>query len=495
MARAVVALLGLLAIAVSVWRIESVSAPLEIEATAVGTTPVTVRRLPGAEPAPAVVIAHGFAGSRQLMAPFAVTLTRAGYVTVTFDFLGHGRNPAPMTGDVTSEDGATRALLTELQKVVAFARTLPGTDGRVAVLGHSMAADIVVRAAIEDPEIATTVAVSMFSPVVSATEPASLLIVVGEWEAPLIEEGLRVLRLAAGPEAGPGEIHRDPETGTLRKLSIAPNVEHVGVLYSRRSLAEAQGWLDLTFGASRPFMADARGPWILLMLAGVVALGWPLARLLPRAGKAATAALRRPWLAILAPAVATPAILWPLPTDFLPVLVADYLAAHFALYGAILGGILIAQGTVRPGWPGWRPLAAAVPAAAFCILGPGLVIHLYAANFMPIPARLPLILALLAGTVLFTLAEEGLIRAPNARWWTGAASRTAFLLSLAGAIALDLESLFFLIIILPVILIFLIIYGLFARWIHGAAGHSVTGGLATGAAFAWALGVTFPLLG
>ncbi|WP_300971742.1 alpha/beta fold hydrolase [Thiocapsa sp.] len=44
---------------------------------------------------PVVVIAHGFAGSRQMMQAYAVTLARNGYLAVTFDFPGHGRNSTP----------------------------------------------------------------------------------------------------------------------------------------------------------------------------------------------------------------------------------------------------------------------------------------------------------------------------------------------------------------------------------------------------------------
>ncbi|MEM8742726.1 MAG: alpha/beta hydrolase, partial [Pseudomonadota bacterium] len=345
-----------------------------------------------------------------------------------------------------------------------------------------------------------TVAVSMFSPAVTATAPGNLLMIVGAWEAPLIEEALRVLRLSAGPEAGPGTLYGDPAQGTARMLVIAPSVEHVGVLYSGASLAAAQGWLDTVFGSDRLHRPDLRGPWVLALLASVVALGWPLARVLPRAQAPQMAQLARPWLAVLAPAIATPLILWPLPTDLLPVLVADYLAAHFALYGLLLGGILYAQGVWRPGWPGARVLAAGLGAGLFCILGPGLALDSYVANFWPHAGRVPVIAALALGTLLFTLAEEALIRAPagpgsSQRRWVGAASKAAFVLSLIAAIVLDFQGLFFLIIILPVIVLFFLVYGLLGRWIHGQTRHPVAAGLALGAAFAWALGVTFPLAG
>ena len=62
-------------------------------------------------------------------------------------------------------------------KVAAGVRGLG--DGRLAVLGHSMASDIVVRFAEEHPEVSATIAVSMFSPAVTATAPRNLLVIDG----------------------------------------------------------------------------------------------------------------------------------------------------------------------------------------------------------------------------------------------------------------------------------------------------------------------------
>ena len=45
------------------------------------------------------------------MQSFALTLAQAGYIVVSFDFMGHGRNPVPMSGDVTSIDGTTTLLM------------------------------------------------------------------------------------------------------------------------------------------------------------------------------------------------------------------------------------------------------------------------------------------------------------------------------------------------------------------------------------------------
>ena len=138
-----IGLIATVAISIGLFQLQQGAEGLSITKTAVGETPLTIFRPQSTAPAPIVVIAHGFAGSQQLMQPFAETLARNGYIAVTFDFLGHGRNPAPMRGDVTEGKTITAALLAELTDVAASARKLPGSDGRLAVLGHSMASDIV----------------------------------------------------------------------------------------------------------------------------------------------------------------------------------------------------------------------------------------------------------------------------------------------------------------------------------------------------------------
>ena len=151
--RSVVAAVGLVFICTGVWMLERERSELSIEQYQVGETPVTVYRAAGGGPAPAIVIAHGFAGSRQLMEAYALTLARAGYVAVSLDFEGHGQNPTPMSGDVTRVDGTTKLLMAEIGRVIDFALALPGVDKRIGLLGHSMASDIVVRQALVDAQL------------------------------------------------------------------------------------------------------------------------------------------------------------------------------------------------------------------------------------------------------------------------------------------------------------------------------------------------------
>ncbi|WP_257168897.1 alpha/beta hydrolase [Bradyrhizobium sp. SRS-191] len=489
MALLAAALAGLALGIIGIWRLEAVRAGLTITQGQVGTTPITIYQRRDAPPAPVVVIAHGFAGSRQFMEAYALTLAQAGYLAVSFDFEGHGRNPTPMSGDVTRIDGTTRKLMSELGRVTNAALSLPGSDGRVALLGHSMASDIIVREALADARIAATVAISMFSEAVTASAPRNLLIITGEWESALRRDALRNLKLADA-SANEGDTVGDPAATGARRAVVAPGVEHVSVLYSTTALREAHAWLDQVFGRTSSREVAATGSAIALLLAGIVLLAWPLAELLPKGDTPLPVLpLRTLAIATLAPAVLTPITLRFVDTRFLPVLVADYLAVHLFVYGALSLLLLRLQG-VRFGRMAW--LAAVVLAADGIIVFGG-ALDRYVASFMPIPARLPIIAAIAVGAVPAMLADSIANQGGHAALWRTLWIRGVFLASLGGAVALDLRRLFFLLIIIPVIVLFFIVFGLIGGCVGRRTCSPMAEGLGLGLILAWALGVTFPM--
>jgi len=496
-ARALVALAALAAIVLSLLRLDAAETGVTARRAMVGDTPVTVWRGLDAGPAPAVVVAHGFSGSRPLMRMIASSLAQAGYVAVAFDFLGHGRHRAPMTGDVTAVDGATAGILAQLGRVADYARGLQGVEG-LAVLGHSMAGDVIVRHAnAQGDAVGATVALSMFSNEVTADGPGNLLLIVGAWEAGLTDWALAAARQVGGPDARPGETYGALDDHAARRAVFAPNVEHIGVLYSPFAIREAIAWLNAAFGRDAAPPVAPRGPWVLALIGALTALAWPLAALLPRLpGDAAAAGLtaRRFWLCALAPAAATPLLAVALDLRFLPVVVGDYLAVHFALYGLLTLGLLRWAGALPP----LRRLPMAAPAAAavaLFALGPlGAALDAYVSSFRPVAPRWPLLLALWVGMLPYFVADEWLTRGPGAPRLAYPLTKLLFLASLAAAVALDLERLFFLIILTPAMLLFFIVYGLFSRWAWRATGEPFVGALANALIFAWAVGVTFPMV-
>ncbi|MCX7341750.1 MAG: alpha/beta hydrolase [Hyphomicrobiales bacterium] len=461
-------------------------------------TPATVFRAADA-PAPVVLIAHGFAGSQQLMQAFALTAARSGMIAVTYDFLGHGRNTTPLRGDVNQINGATRALVGQTAQMIAYARS--AGDGRVALLGHSMASDIIIRAAQAEPDIAATVAISAFSQVVTAHSPRNLLLIAGEWEGYLSAEALKLVGQAAGSAPPQASVtYGRFADGSARRFASAPHVEHVSVLYSAVSLAEAKTWLTEAFGLPDTPVPVRNGLWIALLLLGLILAVRPLSRLLPVVSAPPIGGgmgWRRFWLVALVPALVTPLALRVTPTHFLPILVADYLAVHFAVYGLLT---VLVWRLVRA--PTGKPVAITPPGLALAAGGALLVtfggllpaIDSVVTAVAPIPERLVLVMVLLAGTLSFFLATEWVMRGPRAARGAAVVVPLAFLLSLALAVALDLKRLFFLAIIVPVIVPFLAIAGLFGAWVYRRTGHPFAGAIANAIAFALAIGATFPMM-
>jgi pimeloyl-ACP methyl ester carboxylesterase len=492
--RTAVAAMALIMIAGGLFKLHGASDGLSVTRNLAGQTPVTIFQPRTTVPAPVIVIAHGFAGSQQLMQPFAETLAQNGYIAVTFDFLGHGRNRIPMRGDITEGMTITTELLEELTEVVSFARELP-------VLGHSMASDIVVRFAKANPNVEATVAVSVFSPVATATSPRNLLVIVGALEpAMLRNEGLRIVNLATDGTAMAGETYGNFADGTARRLVIARGVEHIGVLYSHDSMVEALRWINKAFGQDKEGYIDSRGRWLALVFVGIVALAWPLSALLP-VGSPSCVGANLKWKPLLIAAftapVLTPLILWKLPTDFLPILLGDYLTLHFLLYGIFTGITLLylRKRTLQPQPVSRGNIAiAAIAVAVYNLVAFGLPIDAYVFSFLPTPERLPLIAAIASGTLPYFVADEWLTRGSHSRPGAYALTKFCFLLSLAIAVILNPEKLFFLVIIVPAILLLFLTFGLVSRFTYAATRHPLPGALANATIFAWAIAVTFPMI-
>ena len=493
-------------------------AGIAIHSTRIGTTPVTVFQAKDAPPGPVVVVAHGYAGSRQLMHPFAVTLARNGYRAVVFDFPGHGRNTKPLAGQI-GDPARAAALVGALSEVVDFARDLPGGDGRLALLGHSMAGDIATRYASAHPGVDAIVAVSPYlSLPLDRLPTVNLLFIYGALEPAVIQaQGREAVAAAGGLDPAAVETnvtYGSLEDGTARRLVIANRVEHIGVLYSATSLRAARDWLVAAFGrgthdggqaGNKPNgTIDHRAPWLGLYYLGVLLLAWPLTLLLPTvsaerlgAGSDADWGWRRFWPIAVVPAVLTPLLLWPMPTDFLAIAIGDYIALHFGLYGLLtLAGLWRAGALPQLGNSSIKALLAAIALVAlFEILALSLPTDLFVTSFLPAPHRLPTVAALFAGTVLWFIADEWLTRGPRAPRLGYALTKLLFLASLMLAVALNLSKLFFLVIIIPAILVLFLVYGLFSGWIYRRTRQPLVAAITNALVFASAIAVSFPLLG
>ncbi|MFL4468460.1 alpha/beta hydrolase [Tateyamaria armeniaca] len=450
-----------------------------ITRTSVGPTPVAEYARPDAD-GPVVVIAHGFAGSQQMMQGYALPLARAGYRVHVFDFLGHGRHPVPMSGDVTAADGTTQLLVDQTSKVMD---AVAADDVPIALIGHSMATDVLVRVAAGRDDVGPVVLISAFSREIDATSPRDMLQVTGAWEP-----GLRAFAQASVHMVDPTAAEGDTAVNgrVLRRVVVAPFAEHVSVLQSRLGRAEALAWLDRSYGRTSDITILPTGWAILGLLAGLVLIFRSLSVVIPQrdvprqplsAGKTA--------LVLLCPMVIAPLCAFLFNTDILPILVADYLVVHMLVFGTVQLALLrlwrISAGRLV--------LPALVAVLVACAVF-GFAMDRYAANFWPTDARWWIVAAMLIGTLPYMIADS--VLTANQGLWGRLCTRVSFLASLAIAVALDFEGLFFLILIAPVLILFYAVFGTMGRAALMRSGP-LSSGLALGVVLAWALGVSFPL--
>jgi pimeloyl-ACP methyl ester carboxylesterase len=494
------AVVALALVSVSLWNIAGMSEGLKVTQTEVGAIPVTIFREAQSRQSPVVVLAHGFAGSQQLMQPMAVTLARNGYVAVTFDFAGHGRNQQALNGGIANMDRSTRALISEIGEVVAFARDLPDVAPKLALVGHSMASDLVVQFAIDNPSVDAVAALSLFGQEVTTASPKNLIVIDGAWEPKALRDA--GVRIVAAADGSPRErvTYGEFAKGTARRFVLAAGAEHIGVLYSRDALIETVAWLDQAFNRRGTGFIDTRGKWLGLLFLGLVILAVPTSKLLPTLAPWPLGAdfdWRRLVPVSLAPAVLTPLILWKAPTDFLPLLLGDYLVVHFALYGLLTAvGIWLSPRHPEKSHPNSpiRLALASAGVAAYYIVAMGAPIDAYVDSFMPTASRWPLISAMFCGTAIYFLADEWLTRGATAARGGYAFTKFCFLASLVLAVALNPGKLFFLVIIVPVIFVLFIIYGCVSALVYARTGDPRVGAIGNAFALAWAIALTFPVV-
>jgi dienelactone hydrolase len=497
-----IALFSLISIVISVLEVGRHSDGLRIERTTIGEIPATIFKPATNGRTPVVVVTHGFAGSQQMMQPMAATLARNGYVAITFDFAGHGRNRTPLSGGIVDLAASTRVLLDEIDEVVRFARTLPDYDGRLALVGHSMASELVVQYAMENPGVDAVAALSLFGRAVTPQSPRNLIVIDGAWEPSVLKDAAsRIVTEAAGKPARERMTYGDFTTGAARRYAYAAGAEHIGVIYSFDALSETLDWMNAAFAGQSHDFIDRRGKWLALLLIGSIALARVACEVLPRLKRFPANGGRsfKQLAAIcLAATIATPLVLRKAPTDFLPILLGDYLAAHFAVYGGVLWlGLWLTRSKpwrVSCGVGSLCAIAAAGLVAAYIIIAIGWPLDAFVTSFAPGGIRWALIPIEFGAIALAFTAEERLARGSGVPRFAYTICKIAFVASLALAILLNPTRLFFLAIIVPVVTMLFVLFGLVNRWAFGRTRHAMVGALGTAFALAWAISVTFPLV-
>ena len=512
--------------------------------------PVTVLAPAGpAVPRPGAVVVHGFAGSAQLMDGMGLALARAGFVVALPDLSGHGANAArlPLAGSTPAGDVLQR----DVDAVVRWFAARPDVaPGGIGLVGHSMGAGAVVRYGVSDassssPLVAATVAVSLPAdddvPVGETRVPRDLLLLWGAAEQPRFRDAALGALRAAYPEGVPGATYGDAARGDARRAAEVPGVEHIGILFSPTTLAEAEAWLRAGVPAAAtspptPAPSDGRLAWVGLLYLGAAAGFVPLARLAYgdryRREAAAEAGSPRPvvpgrtaLLLALGAAVAASLVAWILGgvATMVPLAVGGYVAMWFAAAGVVAlavvaavagragtappavgapdepgrtGAAQVAAGAVAAGAFPWRALVATVLMTAYAVAVLGIVARATWTAFAVVGDR-RWVLPLMVGAFLcYFWADERLVARPARvrRALLAVGTRLiAVVVILASVLVLGAPG--FLTLLLPLMVVLFVWLGCYAVVVSGLTGERWAPAVVQAVPLAFLVATTFPLVG
>ena len=215
-----------------------------------------------AHPAPAVLVSHGYINTREMQSPFAIELSRRGYVVMAMDMAGHGYSGGAVG---QQKDLGGPAALRYLQSLPYVDKTQIGLEG------HSMGGVPVMSAAASQPDGYKAVVLEGSTPAflgaASPARPNNLAVVFGQfdefaalmWGVPkgsLIATSPKLAK-AFGVE-GPvsvGKIYGAIPDGSARVLENPP-VTHPWEHFSRAGVGGAVDWFQKTL----PGVASGRAP-------------------------------------------------------------------------------------------------------------------------------------------------------------------------------------------------------------------------------------------
>jgi pimeloyl-ACP methyl ester carboxylesterase len=429
---------------------------------------------------PGVLIAHGFAGSKQLMLGYGHVLAHAGYGVMLWDFSGHGGSTLPQRD----------SLQADLQVAYAALLAQPEIDAtRLALLGHSMGSGSVMNAGIQQADrFAATVAVSPTGARVTPEAPRNLQLQAGSWEGGFIGNAERLLDRAGGK-------NENLAAGQGRSLVLIPKAEHITILFRSASHQAALRWLDATFGrqSSSPYI-DRRMAWYGLHLLGwLLAIGAVLPGLSQVSNQATKIEVRSPirrWGSLLVSTLAASGVL--------PLL--SHEANLAALGGVQVGGaVALWFGIAGIFWLGLltqfpRPtlLALLLGISLFALLwiGFGLMAQFVWLQWWLIPTRLALwpwlALGFLPWFLASGIAQQNIPGGSRVLWWLGQS------IALVIGIYLLLQfspQLGFLYLLLPLFPIFMALFAYVAALLNNTWSYA----LGCALFFGWAIAAAFPL--
>jgi pimeloyl-ACP methyl ester carboxylesterase len=454
-------------------------------------TPITLTFKEGKDHKGIVFLAHGFAGSTSFMRPIAVALAEAGYLTVRFDFLGHGRHPLPYSGDITTIAGATQNFVNQTNEVISHYLTKHNTSFSM-IIGHSMASDIVIRSASINSRLDSVVAISAYTDALQADKPKNVLILNGQWEPQLRAKSLEILKTIGINSPSEGTRYGNLNENTIREVDFIPNADHVGVLYSIRTQKKLVEWTNLFVQDNQVFKGNSIGIWTSILFFSIFSLVLALIKFIPlrMSGKHRLSYLRFFSINILACTI-SPLILHNYKLNFVEFPAHNHLINHLVLISIILF-FSIPYTQIKA-----LPKSFNLPLFTFlfilcCVLF-GVILDSYVSSFLLTGIRVPLFFYCLLGSVPLMVLMQIYYDSYLNGWIVGNIFKLFLIISLSTSILLDISNLFIMGYAIILFIAFSLIFGFLANMISRKYNNTLSVGLANGTTLAWTFSTALPL--
>lgn len=138
-------------------------------------------------------------------------------------------------------------------------------------------------------------------------------------------------------------------------------------------------------------------------------------------------------------------------------------------------------------------LALTLLVIGYVFLTFGVPAQLFLLNYFPPLRRVGIAFVVFVAMLPYFLADEYLTRGSDAPHGAYAITKICFVLSLVLALILD-PSLFFLVIVTPLFILYFMVYGPFSRRVYQRTGVIMIGAVANAFIFAWIIAAIFPLM-
>lgn len=320
----------------------------------------------GDSPQGYVVLFHGVASNRRIMAHIAQDLANQNLRVFSPDFPGHGRTPGPFSPVRASDCG--EALVKELinRRAIVPQQTI--------LVGHSMGGAIAIRVSAKIP-VAGVIAISP-APMRSTDSVPKEFIFFPD-DPPLAKNSL-VITGAREPERlrSISQTKVRETTDDTSKYIEIPHATHVSVLFNSNVLREIRAWNKRLLGTDADVVQASNKPLagFLCGLIGLILLSVPFVGEVAgtsdkglKESAAPVSPTRVLGQVVVASAVAAVVLKFWLPLKVLGLFEGDYLASFALLEGLIL--LAWNASIVRKVWRApWRGMIAAGVGAVILII-------------------------------------------------------------------------------------------------------------------------------